>query len=117
MKNQLGERDERPERWNAHTVIEQVDSLKNGELALIFDCGYEDFFYQVNLNLHDKLLKLGVGHDFQVRPRAHNAAYWSVSLPPRNWSSSSAISARTTLSRPPRAASRRQARCRVRPAT
>ena len=81
MKNQLGERDEHPERWNAHTVIEQVDSLKNGELALIFDCGYEDFFYQVNLNLHDKLLKLGVGHDFQVRPGAHNAAYWSVSLP------------------------------------
>lgn len=81
MKNQLGERDENPERWDAHTVIEQVDSLKNGELALIFDCGYEDFFYQVNLNLHDKLLKQDVGHDFQVRPGAHNGAYWSISLP------------------------------------
>ena len=81
MKNQLGERDENPERWDAHTVIEQVDSLKNGELALIIDCGYGDFFYQVNLNLHGKLLKRGVGHDFQVRPGVHNSAYWSISLP------------------------------------
>ena len=81
MKEQLGEEKDYPERWSAHTVIEQVDNLKNGELALIFDCGYEDFFYQVNLNLHEKLLKLGVGHDFQVRPGAHNGAYWSISLP------------------------------------
>ena len=81
MKEQLGEEKDYPERWSAHTVIEQVDNLKNGELALIFDCGYEDFFYQVNLNLHEKLLKLGVGHDFQVRPGAHNSAYWAISLP------------------------------------
>lgn len=81
IKTQLGEERENPERWRTHTVIEQVDSLRNGELALIFDCGYEDFFYPVNLNLHDKLLKLGVGHDFQVRPGEHNAAYWATSLP------------------------------------
>lgn len=81
MKRQLGERDEYPERWDAHTVIEQVDSLKNGDLALIFDCGYEDFFYGVNLALHDKLLKRGVGHDFQVRPGGHDATYWATSLP------------------------------------
>ena len=81
MKRQLGEEKEFPERWRDHTVIEQVDSLKNGDLALIFDCGYEDFFYEVNLNLHEKLLDLGIGHDFQVRPGAHNAAYWAISLP------------------------------------
>ena len=81
MKRQLGEEKEFPERWRDHTVIEQVDSLKNGDLALIFDCGYEDFFYEVNLNLHKKLLDLGIGHDFQVRPGAHNAAYWAISLP------------------------------------
>lgn len=81
MKRQLGEEKEFPERWRDHTVIEQVDGLKNGDLALIFDCGYEDFFYEVNLNLHEKLLDLGIGHDFQVRPGAHNAAYWAISLP------------------------------------
>jgi len=81
MKKQLGELKDNPERWNAHTVIRQAASLRDGELALIFDCGYQDFFYQVNLNLHEQLMRQGVGHDFLVRPGAHNAAYWSASLP------------------------------------
>ena len=81
MKKQLGPRDENPERWDAHTVIEQVDRLNDGELALIFDCGYGDFFYGVNTALHEKLLERGIGHDFQVRPGKHNAAYWAVALP------------------------------------
>lgn len=62
-------------------MIRQAVSLRDGELALIFDCGYQDFFYQVNLNLHEQLMRQGVGHDFLVRPGAHNAAYWSASLP------------------------------------
>ena len=81
MKKQLGELKDNPERWNAHTVIRQAASLRDGELALVFDCGYQDFFYQVNLNLHEQLMRQGVGHDFLVRPGAHNAAYWSASLP------------------------------------
>lgn len=81
MKEQLGELSENPGRWDAHTVINAVDSLRDGELALIFDCGYQDFFYQVNLNLHEKLMKQGVAHDFLVRPGGHNSAYWATSLP------------------------------------
>ncbi len=81
MKRQLGELKDNPERWDAHTVIRQAASLRDGELALIFDCGYQDFFYRVNLNLHEQLMRQGVGHDFLVRPGAHNAAYWSASLP------------------------------------
>lgn len=81
MKEQLGEMKDNPERWDAHTVINQVDSLRDGELAIIFDCGYEDFFFGVNNALHAKLMKLGVGHDFLVRPGGHTFAYWANSLP------------------------------------
>ena len=81
MKKQLGELKDNPERWNAHTVIRQAASLRDGELALVFDCGYQDFFYRVNMNLHEKLMQRGVGHDFLTRPGEHNSAYWSNSLP------------------------------------
>ena len=81
MKAQLGELKDNPECWDAHTVINQAASLRDGELALIFDCGYEDFFFQVNTNLHEQLMRQGVGHDFLVRPGGHTAAYWSTSLP------------------------------------
>lgn len=81
MKKQLGELKQHPERWDAHTVINQADGLSDGELALVIDCGYQDFFYQVNVNLHEKLLQRGVSHDFLTRPGEHNSAYWSNSLP------------------------------------
>ena len=81
MKKQLGELKENPERWDAHTVINQIDGLRDGELALVIDCGYQDFFYRVNMNLHEKLMQRGVGHDFLTRSGEHNSAYWSNSLP------------------------------------
>lgn len=81
MKKQLGELKQHPERWDAHTVINQVDELSDGELALVIDCGYQDFFYQVNVNLHEKLMQCGVSHDFLTRPGEHNSTYWSNSLP------------------------------------
>lgn len=81
MKRQLGELRDNRARWDAHTVINPADSLADGELALIIDCGYGDFFFEVNGNLHEKLMRRGVSHDFLMRPGEHNAAYWSVSLP------------------------------------
>lgn len=81
MNRLLGERDEAPEVWDAHTVITQVDRLHDGDLAIIFDCGYDDFFFGVNEALHEKLRALGIGHDFVIRPGAHTGAYWSNSLP------------------------------------
>ena len=53
MKAQLGEERENQARWDAHTVINAVDSLRDGELAIFVDCGYDDFFYGVNVALHE----------------------------------------------------------------
>lgn len=81
MKEQLGELSENPEVWDAHTVMTQVDSLRDGDLEIIFDCGYDDFFFGVNTALHEKLRALGIQHDFVIRPGGHNNAYWANSLP------------------------------------
>ena len=67
----MGEENKHREIWEKHTVINQVDRLKNGDLALIFDCGYDDFFFEVNNDFHEKLLKYKIDHDFIVRPGAH----------------------------------------------
>lgn len=80
MKSLLGDPDEYPERWDAHTAINLIDSLSDGELAIIVDCGYGDFFFEVNNRFHEKLLERGIGHDFIVRPGAHNGAYWANAL-------------------------------------
>ena len=80
MKKYLGERDENLDVWNNHTVINQLDRLKDGALAIIIDCGVDDFFFGVNKAVHERLLQQKVGHDFIARPGAHNGAYWKNSI-------------------------------------
>ena len=80
MSEWLGKESENQEVWEKYTVINLVEHLKNDELALIFDCGYSDFFFEVNNNFHEKLLKYKIDHDFIVRPGAHNGDYWRNSI-------------------------------------
>jgi S-formylglutathione hydrolase FrmB len=80
MTNVLGSYAEHPENWEKNTVINMTNLLTPGKLSLIIDCGTEDFFYKVNVNLHDLLVLRNIPHDFYVRPGAHNWAYWSNSI-------------------------------------
>ena len=80
MNKLLGNESDNQEVWNTHTAIMQIDRIKNGELAIIFDCGYSDFFFEVNNDFHKKLLKYKIDHDFLVRPGSHNGEYWKNSI-------------------------------------
>jgi S-formylglutathione hydrolase FrmB len=80
IANVLGTYAEHPENWEKNTVINSVDLLTAGKLALIIDCGTEDVFYMVNCSLHDLLLQQKIPHDFYTRPGGHNWAYWSSSI-------------------------------------
>ena len=76
MARQLGEMAANKATWDAHTVVNQIQSLHNGDLALIIDCGESDFFLEVNKDLHTRLLALGIDHDFITRPGEHQGWYW-----------------------------------------
>ena len=49
-------------------------------MAIIFDCGLDDFFLEVNRSLHKKLMELKIEHDYIERPGAHNKDYWGSSI-------------------------------------
>ena len=66
--------------WDEHTVVNQVDKIQNGDLALIIDCGEDDFFLNVNKDFHDRLLGRKIDHDFITRPGEHNGKYWNNSI-------------------------------------
>lgn len=76
----LGERDEHPQTWEECTPINLIPRLANGELRILIDCGYDDFFLDVNRAFHERLLGSGIDHDFYLRPGSHNAAYWAGSV-------------------------------------
>lgn len=76
LSKRLGEYARFPERWNENTVVNLLHLLKPGNLALIIDCGTDDFFYDVNLKLHKDLEYRNIPHDFISRPGRHNWDYW-----------------------------------------
>ncbi len=80
MKKQLGEFASNKAVWDAHTVVEQLDRIENKELALTIDCGEDDFFLEVNKELHSRLSARKIEHDFTVRPGGHTGAYWQNSI-------------------------------------
>lgn len=80
MSKLLGAKVANPTVWDNYTVINQLDNLNNNDLALIIDCGLDDFFMQVNQNMHNALVDRKIDHDFIIRPGAHTPAYWNNAL-------------------------------------
>lgn len=76
MAKRLGKYADEPERWEKYTVINMLHLLVPGALSIIIDCGTEDFFYEVNENLHQQLLLRNIPHEYYTRPGAHNWDYW-----------------------------------------
>jgi enterochelin esterase-like enzyme len=69
-----------PENWEKNTVLYQLYLLKKNPLAMIIDCGVNDFVITVNRELHQQLLYFNIQHDYIERPGGHNYDYWKNAL-------------------------------------
>lgn len=76
ISQQLGTYAENREHWERNTVINMLHLLTPGSLALVIDCGTEDFFFKVNKNLHEKLRSRNIPHEYISRPGAHDYDYF-----------------------------------------
>lgn len=80
MQQLIGDYKNDPAGWDAHTVITLVPELKPGQLNLLIDCGVDDFFIDVNRNMHQALLDAKIQHDYTERPGGHSRQYWANSV-------------------------------------
>lgn len=80
IKDRIGNYADSPRAWDDRVVINMIPKLVNNQLRLIIDCGKEDFFYPVNIALHDKLMYHNINHTFVTSEGGHNWAYWSRSI-------------------------------------
>lgn len=67
--------------FSPFTAVGLVDQMKTNGLALIFDCGVEDFLIETNRQMHQLLLENGTPHEYIERPGAHTWPYWTEALP------------------------------------
>lgn len=80
ISKRLGEYAEKPEHWEKNTVMNMLYLIRPKTLALMIDCGVDDFFYPVNVKFHEELLLRNIPHEFISRPGAHNWPYWSNAI-------------------------------------
>ncbi len=80
IRKRLGDYAEHKQNWEENTVINMVYRLDGKNLKLVFDCGVDDFFYDANKRLHEKLLERNIPHTYMERPGSHNWDYWSNSI-------------------------------------
>lgn len=66
--------------WMQKAIINRIDGFKQNNLALIVDCGVEDFFVAANRRLHQALLDKGIAHTYIEQPGGHNWPYWAASI-------------------------------------
>ena len=98
IEKRIGPCLENPQRWEEYSVMGQLwravpfndrsrevaglpsvdpsSELQAGQLAIFIDCGTEDYFYNVNMRLHEELLYRNVPHEFIIRPGRHTHNYW-----------------------------------------
>lgn len=76
----LGPYEENPLRWDSLSVVNMVDQIQPGNLAIMIDCGTDDFFFEINRDLHRRLLEADIPHNYIVRPGVHNWNYWDNAI-------------------------------------
>ena len=76
----IGDTVSHADNWKQYSVINIVENYPKDSLAIIIDCGTEDFFYTINHDLHEKMLKLKILHDYIERSGKHDWNYWGNAI-------------------------------------
>lgn len=80
IAEKLGRYEMYPLRWDSLSVVNLVQLQPPDRLAMIIDCGTEDFFFEINRQLHRTLLRQGIPHDYMVHSGGHRWDYWNKAV-------------------------------------
>lgn len=80
IKETLGEQKDHPENWEKYSVINMLHLLSPNALEITIDCGTGDFFYDMNIRLHNELNYRNIPHTFISRPGKHDWDFWKTSI-------------------------------------
>jgi S-formylglutathione hydrolase FrmB len=68
-----------PTRFVLNATTAQVEALRS--VRWLFDCGDDDYLFEMSINMFLAMKAAGVGAELRVRNGAHNWVYWQTALP------------------------------------
>ena len=63
-----------------NSIMKQLDLKNKDSLAIMIDCGTEDFIVGMSRAVHARMLELKVPHDYIERPGRHDWNYWRTAV-------------------------------------
>lgn len=75
--NILGDTTSNGKYYEDFNVLNIVKNFPADSVAIIIDCGVDDFLFDANQKLHEELLRLKTPHDYIERPGKHDWPYWA----------------------------------------
>ncbi|HEV7330724.1 MAG TPA: alpha/beta hydrolase family protein [Flavisolibacter sp.] len=68
------------ERYRDYSIMKQMEQYPKDSIAIIIDCGTEDFVIEMNRAAHQKMLQLKIPHEYTERPGRHDWNYWATAV-------------------------------------
>jgi S-formylglutathione hydrolase FrmB len=68
------------ERYREYSIMKQMENYPKDSIAIIMDCGTEDFIIEMSRVAHQKMLTLKIPHDYIERPGKHDWKYWTTAI-------------------------------------
>ena len=66
--------------YRQHSILNEMEHYPKDSVAVIIDCGTEDFIIGMSRMVHNRMLELNIPHDYTERPGAHNWKYWGTAV-------------------------------------
>lgn len=72
----FGKYNENTRLWDDVTIYNNLNKVSEKKLNIIISCGSEDFFIDINRELHEKMKEYDLKHTYIESPGGHNWDYW-----------------------------------------
>jgi S-formylglutathione hydrolase FrmB len=77
----IGDTTTHAKNWTDYSVVNLVEKINPSDnLHILIDCGIDDYFFNANKLLHQKLMGLKIPHFYSENPGKHNWEYWTTSV-------------------------------------
>ena len=80
VNKRLGVADSTNLYYKNWSVINVIEKAPTDSLAIIIDCGLQDFIIGMSKATHQKLVALKIPHDYIERPGKHDWNYWANAI-------------------------------------
>jgi len=80
ITNAAGKTEDYSQAWEENSSAYLLKNIAGKDKKIFFDCGTEDFLYNINIKFKEKCDSLNVKYECKFQPGVHDKKYWNKSV-------------------------------------